>query len=277
MKRRLFTASIGAALCFTSISRAEEPLELLKERFRTHWEPWKGFAPGTWIQVRTVSKSGASEKVSEKRQTLLKRDEKELTFESREVKRSTADDGTEVVELGEPREMKTPTWADMTYVEFKELRPEDLDVGGTKLACRVFQATTAHKIPKAEDGATERKSEWTLWYCAEVKEGDGIVKISSKPDEEGPKEFVTFDMVMVERDKAVKIGANSVTCSVWRYKSCSLDESITSSGESTSSAEIPGGHARNSYRWAYGKGTSKSESDLTTDVVEMNVVFEKTE
>jgi len=279
MTTRLFACAVATLTFLTAAARAEESLEELKVRLQKNWEPWKGCEPGSWIQMRTKTQSGNGHTESEHRQTLVSRNEKGLTVEIRTVKRSKNAEGNEVVELGEPYTSTTAAGSQAAnYEDFKDLRHETIEVAGTKLDCRVIEATMVYKYPQPVNGQTEMRTKMTLWISPEVREMGGLVKTEADTDNQGAGFGAgSSDMTLIDRDQELKIGDLTVKCSIYRFGTATGKESMTGSGEMWFSADLPSGYAKSKMvmHMKQGAGTTRSESEM--EVTGMEIVKPKTD
>ncbi|KAF0246312.1 MAG: hypothetical protein FD180_800 [Planctomycetota bacterium] len=277
MTTRHLACALATLAFLTSAARSEESLEELKARLQKNWEPWKGCEPGSWFQTRSKSKTGTSDTETETRQTLVSRDEKGLTVETRTVKRKTDEQGDEVVEFGDPTNSTIPAAQQLTYENLKELPREAVEVEGKKIDCRVIELEYVYKYPQPVAGQTEWRTKMTCWISPVVKEMGGIVKTEGDSDNQGMMGAQSFDMKMVAAGKEVKIGDATVKCSVYKYGNSTGKEEMTSAGELWMSEDVPFGYAKMKMQSNYGVGASKMHMEMETEITGMEIVKAKTE
>lgn len=235
------------ALLLSAAAAAEPTAEDLARRLERNWDPWKDCAPGTWIQMRTTTRSAGqgSENGTEFRQTLLARDKTGLKIETRTVKRIVDAQGAEKIELGEPTVMTQDVAGGTTYKDVKEHDKETVQVGDRKLECRVIEATATYSY--TPPGGQKMETTWKvkLWVSDEVKDMGGVVKSETDAGNQNAVAGMgSSDMKLIETDKDVKIGATTHKCSVYKYGSASGNETNVSSGELWMCADVPAGYAK---------------------------------
>lgn len=279
MTIRLPAFALAATALFLSSAAAEESLDELKERLQKVWEPWKGCEAGSWIETKSKYLNGSTSTESESRQTMVSRDEKNLTFETRTVKRSKDAEGREVVELGEPQTSTMPV-ATQTggYQDLKDLRHEEVEVAGKKLDCRVVEATYVTRYAQPMNGVTETKTKITMWISPEVRELGGLVRTEADTDNKAAMMGTgSADMTLLESGKDLKIGENTVKCSVYRYGNATGKEEMTSTGEVWASTEIPWGYAKTKIVMNFKTGATTMRMEAEMEVMGMNIVKAKSE
>lgn len=277
MKIRLLACVTAALAICSAPACAEESLEELKARLEKNWEPWKGCEPGSWVQTRSKSKTGTTDSETESRQTLVSRNEKGLTVESRQVTRKTDEQGNEVIELGDPHSSTMPATQPLTCENLKELPREAVEVEGKKLDCRVVELEYVYKYPQPVAGQTEMRTRMTCWISPDVKEMGGIVKTEGDSDNKGPMGTWSFDMKLVATGKEKKIGDRTVRCSVYKYGNTTGKEEMTSSGEIWMSADVPSGYALTKVQSNYSAGGSTMRMEMESEITGMEIVLPKTD
>lgn len=275
MRARIAAVAFLAAAA--SAARAEETLEELKVRLEKQWKPWKGCEPGSWVQTKTKSSTGSSTYESEYRQTLVARDEKGVTIETRTVTREKDAGGKEVVKLGEPQRSTTPASTGMTYENMKDVRREKVTVEGTSYDCRVVEMESVYRYPQPVAGKTEIRTKVTMWIADGLKEMGGIVRTEADTENAGMFASMSADMSLVAVGKELKVGGVTLKCSVFRYGNAAGKEEMTSSGEVWVSADVPTGYARTHVAMSHVSGGVRTTTDAVSEVVDMNIVTPKTE
>lgn len=272
--RMAFLAFILAA---ASAARAEETLEELKSRLESQWKPWKGCEPGSWVQVKSKTVTGASTNESESRQTLVARDERGVTIETRAVTREKDAEGREVVKLGEPHRSTLPAVSGQTYENLKEVRREKVTVEGTDYDCRVVEMEAVYKYPQPVAGKTEVRAKVTMWFAEGLKEMGGVVRREADTENAGMFASASSDMSLVAVGKEMKIGSVTVKCSVFRYGNSTGKEEMTSSGEVWVSADLPTGYARTRVTMSHTSGGTRTNMEAESEVTDLHIETPKTE
>ena len=67
MRWAVVAAAVGSAgfLQAEEAAPREEKLEEIAPKFAKTLLPWSGFAPGSWVEIRTVTKAGETESTNE--------------------------------------------------------------------------------------------------------------------------------------------------------------------------------------------------------------------
>ncbi len=277
IQRALVVLALAASPLLCAVARAEETLDELKAKLGKQWEPWKGCGAGSWYQTRSRTTTGGSDSVTEVRQTLVARDEKSLTIETRIVTRKKDEQGNEAEELGEPTRSTVPVAPEIGYENLKDLPRETVEVDGRKLDCRVVELEYVYKYPQPIAGKTEMRSKLTMWLSEEVREFGGVVKTEGDSDNQPMLGNSSFDMKLVAVDKETKVGGKTVKCAVFHYGNASGKEELTTSGDVWMSAEVPFGYVRTAMTMNYKSGTQVTHMAMESEVTGFEIVRPKQE
>lgn len=266
-------AVVAAAIGSAGILRAEEaapPEEKLEEIApKLEWglAPWKGFAPGSWVDIRTTSTGGGKESVSECRWTLIPgADGKEPRIQIRTYELTEGPDGRDVRQLGEesPYSMRP---SEARFEDLKEVRREKILRGGVEAESRVITGTLVQRRASSTDGQPDLRRPATMWYLPGVRGGaGGVVRTEVDADDPGGGSTFTWDAALVEEAREVRVGTRTLRCAVWRHVYVTTGEHSTGSGETATSAEVPGGLVNSVTKTITKTGSGRREETTVTEV-----------
>lgn len=256
---------VAAVLGFAGFLRAEEAvpaeetLEAIAPKLDKGMAPWKGFAPGSWVDIRTTRKSpGKDESISEYRSTLVVGDGGKREVQMRTWVLKSGPDGREVRELAEESfatQLPAEAWFESPVLKQRE----KLVIQGAEIECRVLEATLVQKAQSGLPGKDDLRRTAKLWYSPTVRDG-GVVRIELDADGRRFFEAFSWDAALVEIAREVPVGAGLVRCIVWRHAYVTRDEKSTTTGETASSDAVPGGLVK-----SVQKTITKTESGCQED------------
>lgn len=256
---------------------ASQPtLEQIQAKLKKTTEQWGGCEPGSWVEMKSVATQNGKDMANEYRQTLVSRTEKATVLETRMITRKKADDGTEKVEMGDPMRAEVPTFQQTSYEDLKDVRTEDVEIEGRKVACRVIEATLVQKLPQPVNGTTDFRTPMTLWWSAEVKVNGGLVKQEGDL-KTGGNWSVSWGMKLAALDREFVVGGKTLKCAVYKYDNTSNGEKNVASGEVWMCEDVPFGYVKSEGTSRYDMGGTKLDMKFKMELTGVGIVKEKTE
>jgi len=260
-----FAVCLAATL--TLPAGSEETLDEIRARLNVRPEAWEGFGAGSYVDVKTTTTVGDKTVVIEERVTLAKRDKDGTRLERCRIERSKGADGNEVIELGTPSVMVFPVKSPWEFKDLKEVRKEDLVVGGKTISCRVIRATYTFDMGSPVPG--QKGSVITfpaiIWWSPIAEGSNGIVRIESEQPK-GQLPQISVNTRMIDTAREARVGNSPLLCGVYSAKGLWQGEKEMHDVESWVCAAVPGRAVRIVER---GKNDASPDSLLKTVTTEV--------